>query len=557
MENETISFWQRQFWGRPVRFFSCLIICSLVVIFVSDAIAYRLQYRPNSSDVTAFRIIAVSYAVFIASLLGAILSVIPATRVLMMWVLRRWFFCAAVAVTLTALFYAEEDWRGKRAWEKSKHELEARGFDPIWENYIPPAVPDGQNFFKAPKMQERFVGREDRNAFSVPSRNENTSTVGAATNSIITEAQARDYIAWSDKLAPDFDLLREALKRPYARMDGDYSQPANVPIPNFVGAREYARVLAQRAHCYFLLHQPDAALQQLTLIHDMCRMFQGAPTGNPMTLVAAMIDVAVIGLYADTIAEGFRLHAWQEPQLTALEKQLVDIKLKSLVEEAFRGERVFSSTTLERSSRSTLSRIMNIGTVKPPDAPPMTFFERIKHGAFLFLNFAPRGWVYQNMAADANIMQNFLTCFDPTSDFVLPSCQKQWSQSLQITFARHSPYTVLVAELIPNFTRAVVVMAHNQNQANMALVACALERYRFAHGNYPDSLDALAPQFIEKLPHDIINGGDLKYRRTGDSFVLYSIGWNEKDDGGTQVRLINGNVRDLENGDWVWPYPSK
>ena len=53
-------------------------------------------------------------------------------------------------------------------------------------------------------------------------------------------------------------------------------------------------------------------------------------------------------------------------------------------------------------------------------------------------------------------------------------------------------------------------------------------------------------QFIAKLPHDIIGGQPLKYRRTADGqFVLYSIGWNEKDDGGVPGKT------DTE-GDWVW-----
>ena len=51
----------------------------------------------------------------------------------------------------------------------------------------------------------------------------------------------------------------------------------------------------------------------------MCRLLEGAPTGKPMTLVAAMINVAVTGLYVDTIADGFQKHAWQEPQLAALQ----------------------------------------------------------------------------------------------------------------------------------------------------------------------------------------------------------------------------------------------
>ena len=78
---------------------------------------------------------------------------------------------------------------------------------------------------------------------------------------------------------------------------------------------------------------------------------------------------------------------------------------------------------------------------------------------------------------------------------------------------------------------------------DLARVAIALERYRLAHGEYPESLDALAPQFIAKLPHDIINGQPLHYRRTADGqFVLYSVGWNETDDGGEVGFKKDGSV---------------
>ena len=45
-------------------------------------------------------------------------------------------------------------------------------------------------------------------------------------------------------------------------------------------------------------------------------------------------------------------------------------------------------------------------------------------------------------------------------------------------------------------------MARNQTLVNEAYIACGLERYRLAHGQYPETLDALVPQFAEKLPHD-------------------------------------------------------
>ena len=74
-----------------------------------------------------------------------------------------------------------------------------------------------------------------------------------------------------------------------------------------------------------------------------------------------------------------------------------------------------------------------------------------------------------------------------------------------------------------------------------------------AHGQYPESLDMLITQYIEKLPHDVIGGGPMIYRRVSEGeFLLYSVGWNGKDDGGVAAFKTDGTV-DMENGDWVWP----
>jgi hypothetical protein len=101
--------------------------------------------------------------------------------------------------------------------------------------------------------------------------------------------------------------------------------------------------------------------------------------------------------------------------------------------------------------------------------------------------------------------------------------------------------------------------AFAQTAADEATLACALERYRLVKGEFPDSLGALIPQFIQTMPHDIINGGPLQYRRTDNGrFLLYSIGWNETDDGGKVAMDAKGKAIDITQGDWVWPeYPAK
>src|SRR6266550_1716304 len=73
--------------------------------------------------------------------------------------LRRTLMGLAVLATLTALFYTEENWRGKRAWENCKSELETKGEAIDWAAYFPAPVPDEQNIFKAPKMTEWFSGK--------------------------------------------------------------------------------------------------------------------------------------------------------------------------------------------------------------------------------------------------------------------------------------------------------------------------------------------------------------------------------------------------------------
>jgi hypothetical protein len=461
---------------------------------------------------------------------------------------RRVLVGLAIFATLIAAFYAEENWRGKRAWEKCKRELEAKGMNFSWDALIPPLVPDEQNIFKVPKMAEWFVRngppQTATNEFSQRLANPKTSSVGGATNEIQTAADAREYLAWSEQFSPEFDLMREALRRPYARMNGDYARPATIPVPNFIMMRIVDQTLAQRAHCFLLLGEPDKALRELTLFHDLCRVLESAPTGNPMTLVAAMINVVVRGLYANAIADGLRMNAWREPQLIALQQQLGEINLTPIVETSFRCEQISSTRTLETTSRPELIKLF-IG------------FDQASHkAAFRLIKYAPQGWFYQNMVVQAHLGRPFIAAFDVTNQTVSPRYLDESARTIQNAVDQAFRYNFLTSLAMPNFVKAVQRFAQNQTSVNEAAIACALERYHLAHGEYPETLNALTPQFIAKLPHDAI-GQPLKYRRTDDGkFLLYSVGWNEKDEGG-EIALRKDGSPDLANGDWVWQSPVK
>jgi len=66
--------------------------------------------------------------------------------------------------------------------------------------------------------------------------------------------------------------------------------------------------------------------------------------------------------------------------------------------------------------------------------------------------------------------------------------------------------------------------------------AVAIERYRLAHGGaLPDTLDALVPALLPNVPIDPFSGAPVKLVRVDDRYVVYSVGTNQKDEGGKQL----------------------
>ena len=585
--------------------------------------------------------------------------------------------------TLVAIFYTVEDWRGKRAWENCKRAAEAEGMVLDWNKFLPPSVPDDQNFYTAssnillrfklhqsddadyqmavanpwlrldpastngvllfpsvsgpivvaniiistqatglksgsntvavafndpaaPARVRQFIqstmgqtisgamGFEfsqfqltnlpptsifmqadtlpsiaDLESFLpsdtigehgrlqvVPTVNPQIFQVQLTKNVRITAAA--DYLKWSDQFVPAFDEIREALKRPDAILPGDYSESYSIPIPNFVTMRALAQTLAQRAQCYFLLDEPDKAAHELMLVHDVCRILEKPPTGQPETLVEAMINVAIHGLYAQIIAEGLQRNEWQEPQLAAFQEQLKSINLPVFVTRGLEMEPAGQTHTLETIPSWKLAQWFSVVTPNPKKTSLWQYLADGKWVLPLKMWLVPRGWIYQNMAVIGSF--RWPDAFDPENETILPAKTDENARTFRKTTSRPlSPYNFLADIAVPNFSKAWQTTAYNQTIVNEAQIACALERYHLANGQYPDTLDALVPQFMETLPHDIIGGQPLRYRRTDDGkFILYSIGWNETDDGGQQ-KSHRGYpyTDDYSKGDWVWPVTAK
>lgn len=585
--------------------------------------------------------------------------------------LRRLLLTLAVIATAIALFYAEEDWRGKRDWERYKSELEAQGWVLDWSQRIPKPVPDDQNFFTAstntlirfvkfrsdaeyraatngagtnlnwPNFdfqgipEQRFTKSNEpvvAEITMIPPNHKDEQNSGTATiidlrstnageslrNLIIQHlghglqgaagfpfsekdvshlpplqitltadtpptgdtlnqlipanlvtnigglgiesgdhpgqfevrlvagrsTPAAQYLQWSERFTPAFDEIRAALKRPYALIPGDYSQPWYRPIPNFVAMRWLAQTLAMRAQCHLMLNQPGQAVEDLTLVHDICRILEHQPEGHPMTLVEAMINVAIHGLYVSVVQKGFSTHTWRDQDLAALQKQMAQTDLHASVFAGFEEEQL---STIYNGERPDFLQ-MYINNMAGYEA--IAFHIQLQ--AWLY-RAMPRGWGYENIKVAVQLYQMDFTVTSRTNQQVFPSVMPKISAAVDATLRSPSPFNILSGIAIPNFEKAFETYAYNQTLLNEGQIACALERYKLANGAYPNALDELTPAFIQTRPPDVIGGQPLHYHRTEDgNFLLYSVGWNEKDDGGTIAHKGKGEDRD--QGDWVWHY---
>jgi hypothetical protein len=521
-------------------------------------------------------------------------NTVPSPRFPTFTRLIRWFFTRrtlgrllvglAALATLIALVCAEENWRGKRAWLNYKHQLEAQGEKLDWKDYVPTPVPDAQNFamtpFLAPVLdfnpRPRPEGQSlwrDTNGYNrISSLQEEIGKLEQATadhNEPRSTQRMTDLAGWAAALAGNtnnapvtamrsltraeaaaavlrglekydsvVEELRGASQRPYARFNIQYEDefaPA-ILLPHLACLKQATVLFQVRASAELAMGRTDQAWSDTRMGLYLADTLKDEPF-----LISKLVQVALDQLALKPIWEGLAEHRWSDAQLLEIEQRLGKIDL--LADAAMRGERALSIRTIEQ--------LRDQGIIDANDLS-----KRLPS----LISFLLGGFFYQNELSVARMYQQFFVpVADAANQRLYPSRAGANDAALaEAVVGGFRPYNFFARMLVPAITQAETKFAFGQTRVNEAIVACALERYRLAQGQFPEFLELLSPRFVEKMPHDIITGAPLIYRRTPDGqFILYSVGWNEKDDGGTIV-LPGGkdHKTELTAGDWVWQYPT-
>ena len=376
--------------------------------------------------------------------------------------------------------------------------------------------------------------KRDRQAASSPAKPKETTQ-----DRTIVAATVCDTLAQYDEVLNE---LKAASRRPQARFNFSYDaqETWRTPQPHLLLLKRITRVLALRASAELALRNPTAAAEDVQLIIAVANSVRDEPFQSSQWTRYNMLANA-----RQIIWEGLADRRWSPAQLENLQLRLQEVALLSNLQRPLRLEQASINELFGELHR-------NAAMVKPWRFGPGFGNSVLPY----FLWLMPSGWMFQEQISYHHTIEDaLLPALDSEGGRIQPGLIHN-SHPAASAFWNHR---LLSDAFLQSVESLLTGAALAQTGKNQAILACALERYRLANGQFPDALGALSPQYVTAIPSDVITGQPMKYRRLdGDRFQLYSVGWNEKDDGGKVVMNPDGKSLNVSEGDWVWPqYPDE
>jgi hypothetical protein len=463
-------------------------------------------------------------------------------------ILRRLLLGLAVAATIAAAAWIEEDLRGERAWRQFESACANEGMPLDYGFYRPAPVPDSQNLFCAPILAQFSISRDPDGAFAAAYEREKPLPLelmkimghwqraqptdfapvfeilkNALPPNPIRDPRVAAHLVLDSlrKIQNDLDALGdEAMRRPDSqiefRADGHFTPPFSI-------LRHFTQALTLRASAELELGRNDDAYRD---VYASFRLAEGAVTFPSFIhlLMANVLGTLTLQPYWEGCARG----AWSEPQLRTIGDLL----------SRFHPLRELPAALAASRAEGALN--YKVGALRPA--------------------WMPQGWW------KLNIVEFFrpktgggsFWSFDPAAEQIDVGMIDRSSAYLLALKHSRSPFTWLTRnEALPH--QVPLLLGFAQNSFVLGRTASVLECYRLENARYPSELAQLVPAFLAAVPRDVIDGRPLRYAcADGAHFKLYSVGLNGVDDNGmlpgdTDSAKGTSSPWSSRQGDWVWP----
>ncbi|MFM7603699.1 MAG: hypothetical protein ACKO8Z_00700, partial [Prosthecobacter sp.] len=310
-----------------------------------------------------------------------------------------------------------------------------------------------------------------------------------------------------------------------------------LPMPHYAFAQRLSKALLLRCHLATAAGQAGDALHCLQASLRLCEACLREPV-----LISQLVGVAIHATAMNRLWALLQARVLAEPELAILKRDLARLDFPAAMLKAMRGELAGGTQTLE-AIRSRLGILNTLFTIIRDNGSTQSLLPSNTLAKLL-----PSGFIDHS---EAVIIEQQL------DGFILPMKRGGYPQlkrglkdfeSSSIGQSKLSrPHHLLSSMMLPAYSNIIRSITESETRRRQAMAALAIESFRLAKGSPPQSL----PDGIR----DVIDEKPMRYRIEGSGYTLWSIAFDEEDDGGKS----SGEERTTDakfTGDWVWRMPA-
>lgn len=358
-----------------------------------------------------------------------------------------------------------------------------------------------------------------------------------------------DWVAENEKPL-DLIVLASARPRYYSPspslLENDTSSLVAMLLPGVQSVREASRALSMRAMWHLGEGRVDEAWQDVLAMHRLARLVAQGPT-----IIDRLVAIAIDGIACEctvTLLDHAELTVEQARQiqndLAALDSNFAMVDAIDTFErlgyldaviQISRGRGEVASWIDDDTALASLGLVaidwnvlLRVGN---------DWYDRITDAARL-PDWSARQTAFARIEAD---LQRISTDLRRPYEWVGGTLSREKRS--------HLVAGVMISLFLPAIHAATAAEDRGVTTLELTRLAAALAAYRAEHGDYPQSLDALVPEVLPQLPVDLYHGNPFVYAHNNDGYLLYCVGENGVDDGGSHADrdLFQGKPLDHED----------
>ena len=378
---------------------------------------------------------------------------------------------------------------------------------------------------------------------------------------------------------PTIELLQQVLERPRLDFQLDYKQGYKLLLPHLAPMKHATQKLDAAAICE--LHNGDTGAAATNILTMLALVQRNTSEG---LLISHLVRIAMTSIAITPTWELLQATNVADAQLAAVQQGWEQMNFLSDAQYVFAMERAWTTDLIHKSraSHEGFEETFSLGSgmggsgsssapvwTWPPNWDAITEGPRNVTGEVMWRSSWSYSGELRTLKCNQIMLETVRAMQTNRSQFYKADYDTMMKRlsSLGLTNAGAAFFHALripdyrdffgAASLAVSLRRAIQIEAAN----HVVVTAIALKRFQLLHGQWPENLGELVPQFLSAVPIDPLDGNPLRYRPNVDgTFLLYSVGEDGKDDGGDPTSTATGTPNfSWQNNharDWVWPQPA-